>query len=232
MTEVQLTVADTDTSDMAQGIARVDPHTTAQLGINFGDPILLEGDGVTAATAWRATPDDWRSNTIYIDQYTRQNIGVEIGATITITDYDMRSAQQVVLAAAEESIETITHSPRQIANELPDRPVVPGTLCPIRLTDPDTGQPFALRTYVVATAPDDAVIITSDTQIDLEVVPEDAPEDACEMTATQSPGTAEQASFPQTREQMHEQAQSVSDRVKTALQSIANRIQSSEQRRL
>jgi len=73
MNEVQLEVAKAYPNDSGRGIARLDPDTLLHLKLSPGDIIEIEGADTTAAKVWRADRQDWNTDTVRIDGFTRQN---------------------------------------------------------------------------------------------------------------------------------------------------------------
>jgi transitional endoplasmic reticulum ATPase len=72
MNEVQLEVAKAYPNDSGRGIARLDPDTLLHLKLSPGDIIEIEGADTTAAKVWRADRQDWNTDTVRIDGFTRQ----------------------------------------------------------------------------------------------------------------------------------------------------------------
>jgi len=84
MNEVQLEVAKAYPNDSGRGIARLDPDTLLHLKLSPGDIIEIEGAETTAAKVWRADRQDWNTDTVRVDGFTRQNADVGIGERVTI----------------------------------------------------------------------------------------------------------------------------------------------------
>ncbi|MFP4591300.1 MAG: ATPase, partial [Halobacteriales archaeon] len=79
MNEVQLEVDKAYPNDSGRGIARLDPDTLLHLKLSPGEIITIEGAKTTAAKVWRADRNDWNTDTVRIDGFTRQNAEVGIG---------------------------------------------------------------------------------------------------------------------------------------------------------
>ena len=84
MNEVQLEVAKAYPNDSGRGIARLDPDTLLHLKLSPRDIIEIEGADTTAAKVWRADRQDWNTDTVRIDGFTRQNADVGIGERVEI----------------------------------------------------------------------------------------------------------------------------------------------------
>ncbi|PSP69937.1 ATPase [Halobacteriales archaeon QH_8_67_27] len=103
MNEVQLEVAKAYPNDSGRGIARLDPDTLLHLKLSPGDIIEIEGSEVTAAKVWRADRQDWNTDTVRIDGFTRQNADVGIGERVEIRKAEAEKADKLVLAPPEEA---------------------------------------------------------------------------------------------------------------------------------
>src|SRR6056297_2915201 len=94
MNEVQLEVAKAYPNDSGRGIARLDPDTLLHLKLSPGDIIEIEGAETTAAKVWRADRQDWNTDTVRIDGFTRQNADVSIGERVTIRKAEETKAEK------------------------------------------------------------------------------------------------------------------------------------------
>jgi len=59
-----------------------------------------EGADTTAAKVWRADRQDWNTDTVRIDSFTRQNADVGIGERVTIRKAEARKADKAHPRAA------------------------------------------------------------------------------------------------------------------------------------
>ena len=103
MNEVQLEVAKAYPNDSGRGIARLDPDTLLHLKLSPGDIIEIEGGDTTAAKVWRADRQDWNTDTVRIDGFTRQNADVGIGERVTIQKAEATKADKLVLEIGRAS---------------------------------------------------------------------------------------------------------------------------------
>ena len=102
--EITLKVAEAlSQRDIGQGIARLDPKTMSDLGINERDLIEITGDKKTAAIALPSQPDIGLG-VIRIDGLVRKNSGATIGGEVTIKKAQVIEAKKVVLAPTENNI--------------------------------------------------------------------------------------------------------------------------------
>ncbi|HUU76159.1 MAG TPA: CDC48 family AAA ATPase [Methanoregulaceae archaeon] len=172
MPEIHLKVDSAYPGDQGGGKARLDPETMLYLKISPGDIVAVEGKRRTVAKVWRALVEDWNQNKIRIDNFTRMNAGVSIGDTIRIsTIKDEIEAQKVVLAPPEDLPRNIpiANNPNAL-NALIDFPVIKNDSVPIMIGLPFL-QPQIVSYKVVDIEPENAIIITKNTQIEFSEKP-------------------------------------------------------------
>jgi transitional endoplasmic reticulum ATPase len=98
-----LRVAETASRLVGHGFAVVDPKVMKELDLSAGDVIEITSKGKKSyALLWSDYADDYGAGLIRIDGYTRNNIGVGLDDTITISKTKAQPAQEVVLAPTEE----------------------------------------------------------------------------------------------------------------------------------
>jgi len=84
LSEVQLKVLDSRQTDVARGIARIDPRTMQKLGVSSGDIIECSGKKKTSAIAWPAYSEDQDPDIMRIDGGLRKNAGVSINDYVVV----------------------------------------------------------------------------------------------------------------------------------------------------
>ena len=175
MNEVQLEVAKAYPNDSGRGIARLDPDTLLHLKLSPGDIIEIEGGDTTAAKVWRADRQDWNTDTVRIDGFTRQNADVGIGERVTIRKADATKAEKLVLAPPEEaSVQFGSDAAGMVKRQILKRPVVERDIVPVMSS---TNHPFmrspgqAIPLIAVETEPDGVCLITEDTEVELREEP-------------------------------------------------------------
>ncbi|MEF8826977.1 MAG: CDC48 family AAA ATPase, partial [Halapricum sp.] len=175
MNEVQLEVAKAYPNDSGRGIARLDPDTLLHLKLSPGDIIEIEGGDVTAAKVWRADRQDWNTDTVRIDGFTRQNADVGIGERVTIRKAEADKAEKLVLAPPEEaSVQFGSDAAGMVKRQILKRPVVERDIVPVMSS---TNHPFmrspgqAIPLIAVETEPDGVALITEDTDVELREEP-------------------------------------------------------------
>ncbi|MFA1611950.1 CDC48 family AAA ATPase [Halobellus rubicundus] len=175
MNEVQLEVAKAYPNDSGRGIARLDPDTLLHLKLSPGDIIEIEGAETTAAKVWRADRQDWNTDTVRIDGFTRQNADVSIGERVTIRKAEETKAEKLVLAPPEEaSVQFGSDAAGMVKRQILKRPVVERDIVPVMSS---TNHPFmrspgqAIPLIAVETEPDGVCLVTEDTEVELREEP-------------------------------------------------------------
>ena len=175
MNEVQLEVAKAYPNDSGRGIARLDPDTLLHLKLSPGDIIEIEGAETTAAKVWRADRQDWNTDTVRVDGFTRQNADVGIGERVTIRKAEAEKADKLVLAPPEEaSVQFGSDAAGMVKRQILKRPVVERDIVPVMSS---TNHPFmrspgqAIPLIAVETEPDGVCLITEDTDVELREEP-------------------------------------------------------------
>ncbi len=172
MPEIFLKVDSAYPGDQGGGKARLDPETMLYLKISPGDIVAVEGKRRTVAKVWRSLVEDWNQNKARIDNFTRTNAGVSIGDTVRITPIrDEIEAKRVVLAPPEDLPRNIPVSNNpNVLNALIDFPVIKNDSVPIMIGLPFL-QPQIVSYKVVEIEPEQAVIITKNTEIEFSEKP-------------------------------------------------------------
>lgn len=172
MPEVQLRVDSAYPGDQGGGKARLDPETMLLLKISPGDLVVIEGKKRSVAKVWRSLVEDWNQRKIRIDNFTRQNAGVSIGDTVRVAKITEEiEAKRVVLAPPENLPKKIpiANNPH-VVNGLIDFPVTKNDTIPVMLGLPFV-QPQVVGFKVVELEPEEAVIITKNTEIEFSDKP-------------------------------------------------------------
>ena len=175
MNEVQLEVAKAYPNDSGRGIARLDPDTLLHLKLSPGDIIEIEGSSTTAAKVWRADRQDWNTDTVRIDGFTRQNADVGIGERATIRKAEATKADRLILAPPEDaSVQFGADAAGMVKRQILKRPVVKRDIVPVMSS---TNHPFmrspgqAIPLIAVETEPEGVVLVTEDTDVELREEP-------------------------------------------------------------
>jgi transitional endoplasmic reticulum ATPase len=172
MPEVFLKVDSAYPEDQGAGKVRLDPETMLQLRLSPGNIVYIEGKRRTVAKVWRSMVSDWHQGKVRVDQFTRANAGgVAIGDRVKVTAVeDEVEAKRVILAPPEDMPRQAPINYPGVVNRLIDYPVVKNDLVPI-----PAGLPFMQAQLVafkaVVVEPENAIIITKNTQVEFSDKP-------------------------------------------------------------
>lgn len=167
MPPVQLQIDSAYPIDQGLGKARLDPETMLSLKVSPGDIVAIEGSRRTMVTIWRSLVEDWNQNKIRIDNFTRHNAGVGIGDTVKVLNItDEVEAKRIVLAPLKGSPDLMPN----VVAELIDFPIVKNDIVPISITDP-FNQPQIVAFEIVEIEPEEAVVTTKNTLVELLEMP-------------------------------------------------------------
>ncbi len=126
MSEVQLKVLDSRQTDVARGIARIDPRTMQKLGVSSGDIIEFSGKKKTSAIAWPAYSEDQDPDIIRIDGVLRKNADVSINDYVVVRKAEVKNALNIVLAPLNMRLNVDEDFANFVKNRLIDRTFVEG----------------------------------------------------------------------------------------------------------
>ncbi|MBW3535224.1 MAG: CDC48 family AAA ATPase [Gemmatimonadetes bacterium] len=186
---IRLQVAGAKSEDVGKGVARLGRGAMKGLGVREGDAVEIIGKRSTTAIALGPFPEDEGLELIRLDGFQRANADVGMGDHVEVRLAEIRPAQRVQLAPAQENLR-LSGSGEVLKRTLAGRPLVAGDVistssyrrtAPRHVNDPDEllrtffGQQgsFALqeiRLVVVSTKPRGIVRITPET--DIELLPE------------------------------------------------------------
>ena len=126
MSEVQLKILDSRQTDVARGIARIDPRTMQKLGVSSGDVIEFSGKKKTSATAWPAYSEDQDPDIMRIDGVLRKNADVSINDYVVVRKAEVKNALSIVLAPIEMRLNVDEDFANFVKTRLIDRTFVEG----------------------------------------------------------------------------------------------------------
>ncbi|MDD4126786.1 MAG: CDC48 family AAA ATPase [Methanomicrobium sp.] len=157
--------------DQGGGRARLDPDTMLHLHLSPGDLIYIDGKNRTVAKVWRMMVNDWNQEKLRIDNYTRMNAGVSIGDRVTITPVEgVVAAESIILAPPEDLPKQLPINYNSAIARLIDFPVMKNDSVPVVAGLPFM-QPQTVSFKVVHIEPENAVIISRDTEIEFSDKP-------------------------------------------------------------
>jgi transitional endoplasmic reticulum ATPase len=165
--KVSLKVAETNPKFVGRGMALVDPKVMEEMDLSTGDVIEVAGKKKSYVLLWSSQRDDHGKKLIRIDGYTRNNIGVGIDDTVSVSKVNVKKAEQVILAPTEEL--NIVGLEDYLPELLEGRVVTRGDIIPLNIMGRRIG--FA----VTSTSPaDTASLIDNNTEFIIGSVPKAA----------------------------------------------------------
>ena len=188
--EIKLKVAEAIQDDVNKGIVRMDSGFMREIKVRPGDIVEIEGQRKTVAIVDRAYPGDIGLNIIRMDGLIRKNARTSVGEIITARRANVAAAKKVTIAPAKEGI-VVRASANVFKQGLLGRAVTKGDIISLggtrRRRRTMSESPFEeifsmldehlpgfglgdLKFIVAETNPKQAVIITDQTEI--EVNPE------------------------------------------------------------
>ncbi|MAG50628.1 ATPase [archaeon] len=189
MQETKLKVMEALQEEAYKGIVRIDAETMHEIGVRVGDIIEIEGNRKTVGIVDRAYPTDVGQSVIRMDGILRRNAKTGIGETIKVRKSEIKEAQKITIAPAQDNIMIQAH-PNVFKRGLLGRAVIKGDMVAIggtqRRRKTMTGSPFedifdvfeqefmgnfglgGLKFVVANTSPKDIpVIITETTELEI-----------------------------------------------------------------
>ncbi len=100
----KLRVAEALQDDAYKGIARIDMETMKDIGVKRGDIVLIKGGKETVAIVDRAYPADVGEGMIRVDGILRRNAKTGVGETVTVKKAEVKEAKKILIAPAQKGI--------------------------------------------------------------------------------------------------------------------------------
>jgi hypothetical protein len=159
-------------SSKGRTVAHLDEATMADLGVDRGDAVAIEGDDRTLATAEEQRDADAESDAVRIDGFARDNAGVDPGSEVTVKPVDAADAEAVTLRPAKPLCEPIRGDHATlVTNELLETPTEIGQRLWVMV---GPHQPFGVVVGswrpldVIGTDPEGPVVVTRGTDLTIE----------------------------------------------------------------
>ena len=168
MSEVQLKVLDSRQTDVARGIARIDPIAMQKLGVSSGDIVEFSGKKKTSAVAWPAYAEDQNPDIIRIDGVLRKNAGVSINEYVLVRKAEVKNALSIMLAPVNMRLNVDEDFANFVKNRLIDRTFVEGDTTSVMMLG------HSVQFTVAKMQPQGIVKMTHDTT--LQILPDPAAE--------------------------------------------------------
>ena len=131
---LKLKVQEARKRDVGRSIIRLDSNTMAELDVNTGDIIQIEGkEKNTAAIAWPAYPQDQGLSIVRVDSRVRKNANVGIDDFVVISKVEEKVAKTVTLAPISLKIKPNTRFESFVKRKLLNFPIAKGDLIYINI---------------------------------------------------------------------------------------------------
>lgn len=125
--KIRLKVAEADKREVGRGIARINERHIKEIGVSYGDVIMVNGRRSTPAIVGSAFPSDMHLDIVRIDGIIRHNAGTTLGDYVEITKARWSEAKKVVLMPVQKGIR-IYASPDSLQASFLNRPVSQGDI--------------------------------------------------------------------------------------------------------
>ena len=185
---MRLTVKPLKQKDAGRGLAAIDRQAMAEMELENGDYILLEGDeGRTVARVWPGYPEDGGNGIVRIDGRLRRETGVGIDDTVGVEKADVRPATSLTIALPQ-NLRVRGNVGPMIRQNLSGQAVTEGQTVPVSFglgpLSSMSGQKIPLK--IARTQPGGTVVVTDSTEIELSERPAEQLADS-ESTSHETP---------------------------------------------
>ncbi|MFB6190239.1 MAG: CDC48 family AAA ATPase [Candidatus Nanohaloarchaea archaeon] len=114
--------------DIGRGIVRMDSKVMEELSVAEGDAVTLEGDRETVGRVARSYPADKGLGIARMDGYMRKNAGTSLGEKVRVSRAELKEAEKITLAPAEEGVMIQVNNPNIFKRALKNRAVMKGDI--------------------------------------------------------------------------------------------------------
>jgi transitional endoplasmic reticulum ATPase len=169
---MRLTVKPLKQKDAGRGLAAIDKQAAAEMGLEPGDFIRIEGRDATAlARLWPGYPEDHGTGVVRIDGRLRQQANVGIDDRVDVAKAEVKPARSVTVALPQR-LGIRGNIDRLIRRELGGQPVTKGQTVKLPFGFgfmAGGGQSIPLK--IAATNPSGTVVINQDTEVEVSKKP-------------------------------------------------------------
>ena len=186
---MKLTVKPLKQKDAGRGLAAIDRQAMAEMGLENGDYILIEGsNGRTVARVWPGYPEDEGRGIARIDGRLRRETGTGVDDTVQVEKADVKPASRLTVALPQ-NLRVRGNIAPMIRQNLSGQAVTENQTVPVSFglgpLSSMSGQKVPLK--IANTEPSGTVVVTDSTEIEISERPaEQLSETAAEQTATPS----------------------------------------------
>ena len=178
---MRLTVKPLKQKDAGRGLAAVDRAAMAEMGLENGDYVVVEGEGRAVARVWPGYPEDQSQGVVRIDGQLRQETGAGIDDSVDVEKADVNPATSVTVALPQ-NLRVRGNVGPMIRSNLSGQAVTEGQTVPVSFglgpLSSMSGQKIPLK--VASTEPSGTVVVTDSTEVEVtdqpaEQIAEEAP---------------------------------------------------------
>ncbi len=170
---MKLTVKPLKQKDAGRGLAAIDRQAMADMELENGDYIIVEGEGGrTVARVWPGYPEDQGRDIIRIDGQLRKETGTGIDDAVSVEKADVKPAAKLTVALPQ-NLRVRGNVAPMIRQNLSGQAVTEGQTVPISFglgpLSSMSGQKIPLK--IASTDPSGTVVITDTTEIEISERP-------------------------------------------------------------
>lgn len=114
--------------DIGRGILRIDSKIMEELEVREGDAVRIEGKRETVGRVARSYPADKGLGIARMDGYMRKNAGTSLGEKVDVEKAELKEAEKITLAPAEEGVMIQVSDPDIFKKALSGRAVTEGDI--------------------------------------------------------------------------------------------------------
>jgi transitional endoplasmic reticulum ATPase len=170
---MRLTVKPLKQKDAGRGLAAIDRQSMAEMGVENGDYIVIEGEeGRSVARVWPGYPEDEGRGVVRIDGQLRQETGTGIDDTVAVEPADVKPAKQVTVALPQ-NLRVRGNVGPMIRQNISGQAVTQGQTVPVSFglgpLSSMSGQKIPVK--IADTDPGGTVVVTDSTDVDVAEQP-------------------------------------------------------------
>ena len=185
---MKLSVKPLKQKDAGRGLAAIDRAAMAEMDLENGDYIVLEGENRAVARVWPGYPEDDGKGIVRIDGQLRQEAGVGIDDNVSVEKADVKPATSVTVALPQ-NLRVRGNVGPMIRNNLSGQAVTQGQTVPVSFglgpLSSMSGQKIPL--HVAETAPSGTVVVTDSTEIQVSEKPAEQIREGEDAASPESP---------------------------------------------
>ncbi|MFC7134399.1 MULTISPECIES: CDC48 family AAA ATPase [Salinibaculum] len=170
---MRLTVKPLKQKDAGRGLAAIDRQAMAEMGVENGDYIVIEGpDGRAVARVWPGYPEDDGRAVVRVDGQLRQETGAGIDDSVEVETADVKPATSITVALPQ-NLRVRGNVGPMIRQNLSGQAVTQGQTVPVSFglgpLSSMSSQKIPLK--IAGTEPSGTVVVTESTEVEVSEQP-------------------------------------------------------------